>query len=51
MKGLGRIQLGLLNRNASYVNTVTFFQGKAKVNQEKKKVTLVRSYTYIWHTD
>lgn len=38
----------ILNKNASYVETVTFlfFQSKAKVNQEKKKVTLVISYTF-----
>lgn len=43
IKRLGWIQLGLLNENAGYGETVTilFFQDKAKINQEKKKVTLV----------
>lgn len=52
MKGLRRVQLGLINQNASYVKTETFlfFQGKDKINQEKKKSN-ISEVLYIWHID
>lgn len=43
----GEDPAGTSKQNASDTDTVTFllFQGKAKVNQEKKKVTLVIPFT------